>query len=109
MLHYTRLERLAKDKNYSLLGTLVSYEENECCQYGPRLHGHIHDSSFSLQLKNGPNNLACYIILGWKCLPRTKKPTLMRMIISYKENEVFSIWWQALRTTFTTVHFLCNL
>jgi hypothetical protein len=29
VLHYTRLERLAGDKHSSLLGPLVSYEENE--------------------------------------------------------------------------------
>ncbi len=29
MLHYTRLERLAKDKYSSLLGPFVSYEEKE--------------------------------------------------------------------------------
>ncbi len=29
VLHYTRLERLAWDKHSSLLGPLVSYEENE--------------------------------------------------------------------------------
>jgi len=28
-LYYTRLERLARDKHYSLLGPFVSYEENE--------------------------------------------------------------------------------
>ncbi len=29
MLHYTRLERLASDKDSSLLGQFLSYEENE--------------------------------------------------------------------------------
>jgi hypothetical protein len=29
MSHYTKLERLARDKDSSLLGPFVSYEENE--------------------------------------------------------------------------------
>jgi hypothetical protein len=29
MLHYTRLERLAKDKNPTLMGMIKSYEEIE--------------------------------------------------------------------------------
>jgi hypothetical protein len=29
VLHYTRLERLARDKHSDLLGTFISYEENE--------------------------------------------------------------------------------
>ncbi len=33
--HDTRLERLARDKNSSLLGTFVSYEEIMFDEYGP--------------------------------------------------------------------------
>ncbi len=29
VLHYTRLERVARDKHYNLLDLYVSYEENE--------------------------------------------------------------------------------
>jgi hypothetical protein len=29
VLHYTGLERLARDKHFKLLGPFVSYEENE--------------------------------------------------------------------------------
>jgi hypothetical protein len=29
VLHYSRLERLAKEKPFSLLGPFVSYEKNE--------------------------------------------------------------------------------
>jgi hypothetical protein len=39
----------------------------KCCKYGPL--GRIHNSSFSWELKNEPNKLECYIILGWKGLP----------------------------------------
>jgi hypothetical protein len=43
-------------KHSSLLGPLVSYEENE----------NNHKASFSSQLINGLNKLHCYITLGWK-------------------------------------------
>ncbi len=36
MLHYTRLERLARDKHSSLMGSLVSYKENVNVAPGPR-------------------------------------------------------------------------
>jgi hypothetical protein len=32
VLHYTRLERLAKDKNYSLLVPSINYEKMKCCE-----------------------------------------------------------------------------
>jgi hypothetical protein len=38
VFHYTRLERLARDERFSLLGSFVSYEEDvkKCCEYGHR-------------------------------------------------------------------------
>jgi hypothetical protein len=33
--------------------------------------GHMHNTSFSSQLMNGPNNLKCYNTLGWNGLPGT--------------------------------------
>ncbi len=35
VLHNTGLERLATDKQSSLRGQFVRYEENEGCEYGP--------------------------------------------------------------------------
>jgi hypothetical protein len=42
--------------HYSLLGALVSYEENEmeCCEYGP--WSFIHNTSFSCNLRMGPTS-----------------------------------------------------
>jgi hypothetical protein len=31
VFHYTKLEKLARDKHSSLLGSFVSYKENEVC------------------------------------------------------------------------------
>jgi hypothetical protein len=35
VLHYTRLERLVRDKHSSLLGSFVSYEEDKWVEYDP--------------------------------------------------------------------------
>jgi hypothetical protein len=35
MLHYTRPKRLSRDKNSSLLGALINYEENEVLSIRP--------------------------------------------------------------------------
>ncbi len=35
VLHYTRLESLASNKQSSLLGPSFNHEENEWCEYGP--------------------------------------------------------------------------
>jgi hypothetical protein len=46
MLHYTKVERLARDKHSSLLGPFINYEENENdCEYNSK--DHIHNTSVS--------------------------------------------------------------
>jgi hypothetical protein len=37
VLHYKRLDKLARDKHSSLLGPFISYEENKFCEYDPRV------------------------------------------------------------------------
>jgi hypothetical protein len=36
VLHYIKLERHVWDRHSSLLGSLIYYEENKCCEYGTR-------------------------------------------------------------------------
>ncbi len=47
---------LLKAQSCSLLGQLISYEENTCCEYSLRDHFHI---SFSFYLTNGSEKLEC--------------------------------------------------
>ncbi len=59
-------------KGFPLTNTLANWEHSQvtkkmkCCEYGPWYH--IHNTSFSLSLMNGPKRLECYITLGWKGL-----------------------------------------
>ncbi len=59
MLHYARLERLARDKPFSLFGSFINYVENELFKYDP--WSHIKNTSISSELKKGPNKLECYV------------------------------------------------
>ncbi len=54
ILHYTRLESLAKDKRTSLLGPFVRYEENVVLRL----------LLLSWKLKNGSNKLVCFSMTG---------------------------------------------
>jgi hypothetical protein len=67
MLHYSRVERLARDKHSSLFWPNVSYGQKSLV-----ITGSIHDASFYLYFMNGPNKAKCYITIGWKGLPETK-------------------------------------
>jgi hypothetical protein len=58
VLNNTRYERVVREKRSSLSGSFVSYEKMKGFEY------HIHNTSFSSQLTNGPNKLECYITLG---------------------------------------------
>ncbi len=69
MLHYTRLERLDRNKQFRFLGPFIRSEENEVLLI--RQLGRILNNSFSLQHMNMPNKLKRYILLGWRGLPGT--------------------------------------
>jgi hypothetical protein len=55
------------------------------CDYDTR--DHVHNTSFSLYLKNGLIKLECYITLCWKGLPGTNL-NLLGSFVNYEENEV---------------------
>jgi len=67
-------KKLARDKHSRLVGLCVSYEAKKCCEYSPWVH--IYNTLYSLQFTNGPKQVDCYIILGWKKLAIDKHSRL---------------------------------
>jgi hypothetical protein len=109
MLHYTRLERLARDKHLFICPILKLWRKWSVviCEYGSR--DCIHNNSFSLYLTNGPTMLDCYITPGWRGLPGTNTLVYLVPFLSYEENEVFWFVNTAHGAAFTIIHFLCYL
>jgi len=54
--------------------------------------GPIHNTSFSSELKNGPNKIECYFTQRLKMVARDKHSSLLDPFISCKENELFQMW-----------------
>jgi hypothetical protein len=78
VLHYARLERLARHKHSSLLLPFMTYKWglisqsvtiNKAVKLLPGTNTVAYWSHS--YLTNGPNKLECYIELGWNGLPNT--------------------------------------
>jgi hypothetical protein len=91
VLHYTKLERLARDKHSGLLGQPVSYEENEVLWIWPRNLYSQHFISF-VTYEWAQYKLLHYIKL--ERLAGDKLFELLGKLVSWKENEMLWIWPQ---------------
>jgi len=64
------------------MGPFISYEGKKCCEYVPR--DHIHNASFSMELKKGHNKLEGCITLR---LSGDKHSSLFGSLISYERKK----------------------
>ncbi len=88
MLHYTRLERLAKDKQTSILGPFVSYKEKEV--WGIQLLGPYSQQFFFVTCEWGKYaRVLHYTKSEW--LARDKHSSLNGPFDSCEENEELPI------------------
>ncbi len=72
-----------------------------------RAWGHIHSTSFSLQLTNAPNKLECFSMVNLPIQVICNDSSLLGTFICYEENEV--LWIHIPGSIFAILHFLCNL
>jgi hypothetical protein len=84
VLHYTKLQRLARNKHTSLLGPIVSYKENEL------LWGGSLGLYCSYVMKVPKKIMLHYTKL--ESLARNKHTSLLGLFVSYRENEVLWVW-----------------
>ncbi len=92
MQHYTRLERLTRDKHPNLLGPLASYEENKAmriCLQWPYTQHFIFFVTFKYT-----QQVRVLLYTRLKKFARDKHSSLLRPFMSYEENIVLSIWLQ---------------
>ncbi len=94
MQHYTRLERLTRDKHPNLLGPLASYEENKvmwiCVQWLYTQH-----FIFFVTLKY-TQQVRVLLYTRLKKLAKDKHSSILRPFMSYEENIVLWIWLDGL-------------
>ncbi len=89
MLHYTRVDRLARDKHKSLLGPFVSYEENKVLPIRP--HGlYSQHFIFSVSYKCAHSAIMLHYT-RLKRLVRDKHSSLLGPFITYEENKFLQI------------------
>jgi hypothetical protein len=94
VLHYTRLERLARDKHSSLLGPFVSYEENEVLWIWLQVSYSQHFIFLVTYHWTQQAIVLHYTRLKW--LARDKRSCLLDPFVGYEENEVLWIQLQVL-------------